>query len=116
MGPSNDRELAQLVERHPYKVDVAGSNPVLPTNFHLENWLYRNQNRPSGGFFVSTPYLQSNYFQAVSFVWLCSLLNSFGFLGLWIIRAYFTRVILIFELYPGNINSCRKRVEDLVSA
>ncbi len=25
------RELAQLVERHPYKVDVAGSNPVLPT-------------------------------------------------------------------------------------
>lgn len=26
------RELAQLVERHPYKVDVAGSNPVLPTN------------------------------------------------------------------------------------
>lgn len=26
-----DRELAQLVERHPYKVDVAGSNPVLPT-------------------------------------------------------------------------------------
>lgn len=31
MGPSNDRELAQLVERHPYKVDVAGSNPVLPT-------------------------------------------------------------------------------------
>ena len=26
-----NRELAQLVERHPYKVDVAGSNPVLPT-------------------------------------------------------------------------------------
>ena len=26
------RELAQLVERHPYKVDVAGSTPVLPTN------------------------------------------------------------------------------------
>ena len=23
--------LAQLVERHPYKVDVIGSNPVLPT-------------------------------------------------------------------------------------
>ena len=22
-----------MVERHPYKVDVAGSNPVLPTNF-----------------------------------------------------------------------------------
>lgn len=33
IGPSDDRELAQLVERHPYKVDVAGSNPVLPTNF-----------------------------------------------------------------------------------
>lgn len=31
IGPSDDRELAQLVERHPYKVDVAGSNPVLPT-------------------------------------------------------------------------------------
>ena len=28
---AGDRELAQLVERHPYKVDVAGSNPVLPT-------------------------------------------------------------------------------------
>ena len=28
---SINRELAQLVERHPYKVDVAGSNPVLPT-------------------------------------------------------------------------------------
>ncbi len=28
-----NRELAQLVERHPYKVDVAGSNPVLPTIF-----------------------------------------------------------------------------------
>ena len=33
IGPSNNRELAQLVERHPYKVDVAGSNPVLPTIF-----------------------------------------------------------------------------------
>ena len=31
-----NRELAQLVERHPYKVDVAGSNPVLPTlGMHL---------------------------------------------------------------------------------
>lgn len=29
--PLINRELAQLVERHPYKVDVAGSNPVLPT-------------------------------------------------------------------------------------
>ena len=28
-----NRELAQLVERHPYKVDVAGSNPVLPTKY-----------------------------------------------------------------------------------
>ncbi len=28
---NSNRELAQLVERHPYKVDVAGSNPVLPT-------------------------------------------------------------------------------------
>ncbi len=41
---NSNRELAQLVERHPYKVDVAGSNPVLPTkylkslvNFKLEN-------------------------------------------------------------------------------
>ena len=25
------RRLAQLVERHPYKVDVIGSNPVSPT-------------------------------------------------------------------------------------
>ena len=25
------RELAQLVERHPYKVDVIGSTPVFPT-------------------------------------------------------------------------------------
>jgi hypothetical protein len=32
---SINRELAQLVERHPYKVDVAGSNPVLPTNLTL---------------------------------------------------------------------------------
>ncbi len=24
-------QLAQLVERHPYKVDVIGSNPILPT-------------------------------------------------------------------------------------
>ncbi len=31
-GTLFDRELAQLVERHPYKVDVAGSTPVLPTN------------------------------------------------------------------------------------
>ena len=30
---NSNRELAQLVERHPYKVDVAGSNPVLPTIF-----------------------------------------------------------------------------------
>ena len=28
---NSNRELAQLVERHPYKVDVAGSNPVLHT-------------------------------------------------------------------------------------
>lgn len=42
IGPSNDRELAQLVERHPYKVDVAGSNPVLPTNLMVSlNWHYR---------------------------------------------------------------------------
>ena len=41
---NSNRELAQLVERHPYKVDVAGSNPVLPTkylksqvNFEIEN-------------------------------------------------------------------------------
>jgi hypothetical protein len=27
------RGLAQLVERHPYKVDVAGSSPVPPTEF-----------------------------------------------------------------------------------
>ena len=33
LSNENDRELAQLVERHPYKVDVAGSNPVLPTKF-----------------------------------------------------------------------------------
>ena len=25
------RELAQLVERHPYKVDVVGSSPAFPT-------------------------------------------------------------------------------------
>ena len=31
MVPQNDRELAQLVERHPYKVDVVGSNPAFPT-------------------------------------------------------------------------------------
>ena len=30
---NSNRELAQLVERHPYKVDVAGSNPVLPTKY-----------------------------------------------------------------------------------
>ena len=35
-GTLFDRELAQLVERHPYKVDVAGSNPVLPTTLHQE--------------------------------------------------------------------------------
>jgi hypothetical protein len=34
-----DRELAQLVERHPYKVDVAGSNPVLPTNLTKGKYL-----------------------------------------------------------------------------
>jgi hypothetical protein len=28
----HDRDLAQLVERHPYKVDVIGSIPVVPTN------------------------------------------------------------------------------------
>lgn len=27
----NCRELAQLVERHPYKVDVVGSSPAFPT-------------------------------------------------------------------------------------
>lgn len=26
-----DGQLAQLAERHPYKVDVAGSTPALPT-------------------------------------------------------------------------------------
>jgi hypothetical protein len=26
-----DRGIAQLVERHPYKVDVIGSSPVAPT-------------------------------------------------------------------------------------
>lgn len=36
---SRHRELAQLVERHPYKVDVAGSNPVLPTKFNPPIWL-----------------------------------------------------------------------------
>ena len=30
-----NRRLAQLVERDPYKVDVAGSTPVPPTNFSL---------------------------------------------------------------------------------
>jgi hypothetical protein len=28
---SSSRGLAQLVERHPYKVDVVGSNPAFPT-------------------------------------------------------------------------------------
>src|SRR5678816_742489 len=41
---TNNRELAQLVERHPYKVDVAGSNPVLPTKY---------QNPPLSGFFYA---------------------------------------------------------------
>ena len=27
----SNRELAQLVERHPYKVDVVGSSPAFPT-------------------------------------------------------------------------------------
>ena len=31
-----DRDLAQLVERHPYKVDVIGSSPVVPTNFSVQ--------------------------------------------------------------------------------
>lgn len=35
MVPQNDRELAQLVERHPYKVDVVGSNPAFPTKFRF---------------------------------------------------------------------------------
>src|SRR5690606_16548128 len=30
---SSSRGLAQLVERHPYKVDVVGSNPAAPTKF-----------------------------------------------------------------------------------
>jgi hypothetical protein len=29
--PLRHRELAQLVERHPYKVDVVGSSPAFPT-------------------------------------------------------------------------------------
>lgn len=29
------RELAQLVERHPYKVDVVGSSPAFPTKFSI---------------------------------------------------------------------------------
>jgi hypothetical protein len=31
ISPLNHRELAQLVERHPYKVDVVGSSPAFPT-------------------------------------------------------------------------------------
>ena len=30
---SLDGRLAQLVERYPYKVDVTGSSPVVPTIF-----------------------------------------------------------------------------------
>lgn len=41
-----NRDLAQLVERHPYKVDVIGSNPVVPTNFL----------KPEFRYFKSTPY------------------------------------------------------------
>ncbi len=29
----SNRELAQLVERHPYKVDVVGSSPAFPTKY-----------------------------------------------------------------------------------
>lgn len=36
-----NRELAQLVERHPYKVDVVGSNPAFPTNNHrISRWFF----------------------------------------------------------------------------
>ena len=38
-----NRELAQLVERHPYKVDVAGSNPVLPTKKSRRERLFSRQ-------------------------------------------------------------------------
>ena len=47
---NSNRELAQLVERHPYKVDVAGSNPVLPTNLKP----------PEGGFCVSRGKINNN--------------------------------------------------------
>ena len=33
---NKDGRLAQLVERYPYKVDVTGSSPVVPTIFILE--------------------------------------------------------------------------------
>ncbi len=29
-----------MVERHPYKVDVAGSNPVLPTKYLISRWFF----------------------------------------------------------------------------
>lgn len=31
INAASSRGLAQLVERHPYKVDVIGSSPVAPT-------------------------------------------------------------------------------------
>ena len=47
----DDRELAQLVERHPYKVDVVGSNPAFPTIFH--NGKCDSKPPHHGGFLVS---------------------------------------------------------------
>ncbi len=34
----SNRELAQLLERHPYKVDVVGSSPAFPTKTSAEAW------------------------------------------------------------------------------
>lgn len=39
------RELAQLVERHPYKVDVIGSSPVLPTIFDSSLFVVGNRQK-----------------------------------------------------------------------
>jgi hypothetical protein len=39
-----------LVERHPYKVDVAGSNPVLPTKYLKSKVNFKLENQKDGGF------------------------------------------------------------------